>query len=181
MTKQYPNVSLPDSRLHTLSSSFVDHEFNIFVSLPTDYSSTQHSYPVLYLLDANLCIGTTTEIVHAAPLAQELPEMLVVGIGYPVKYYPEMIPFRDQDYTSTNLRDVENSGGAANFLKFIQTELMPFINNAYRTNVDDQTIMGYSLSALFAFYSLFHQPELFNRYLVISPAINWDEKNNNEL
>lgn len=127
MTKQYPGVTLPDSHLHTLSSSFVDHEFRIFVSLPTDYSSTKQSYPVLYLLDANLCIGMTTEMVHAAPLAQELPEMLVVGIGYPVKYYPEMIPFREQDYTPTNLRNVENSGGAANFLKFIQMELMPFI------------------------------------------------------
>lgn len=52
---------------------------------------------------------------------------------------------------------------------------MPFIHSNYRINPDDQTIAGGSAGGRFALYTLFHYPNTFSRYIVGSPAIDWDE------
>lgn len=175
--KQYPKVSIPGTQLRTLASSFIDQEYNLFISLPPDYSSSEDSYPVLYALDANVVFGMVTDIVRGLNLGQELPEMIIVGIAYPVEYYPETVPLRERDYLPTNIADVgETSGGAAQFLKFIQAELFPFIASNYRIKEKDNTLFGYSFGGLFAMYSLFHQPNLFQRYVLASPAVGWDDK-----
>jgi hypothetical protein len=62
------------------------------------------------------------------------------------------------------------SGGAENFLNFIQTELMPYIKKNYRAS-DYSILYGMSNSALFAVYALFEKPGTFNAYIASSPMI----------
>jgi len=69
-----------------------------------------------------------------------------------------------------------NAGGADNFLKFIQYELFPVVNNNYRINQDSVSIFGHSFGGLFAAYILFKQPELFKGYIISSPPIIWNNK-----
>ena len=58
MTTPYPQVSIPGTEMRALSSSFVDQEFRILVGLPETYSTSDKTYPVLYLLDGNPYFGT---------------------------------------------------------------------------------------------------------------------------
>jgi len=41
---------------------------------------------------------------------------------------------------------------------------------------DDSTLVGDSYSGLFALYTLFNQPQMFQRYIVGSPSIYWDDR-----
>lgn len=45
------------------------------------------------------------------------------------------------------------------------------IESEYRVDTADQTLLGHSWGGLFALYTLFHQPRLFQRYLVVSPDL----------
>jgi hypothetical protein len=44
----------------------------------------------------------------------------------------------------------------------------------YRTVPEDRTINGYSIGGLFGLYTLFTKPETFNRYIIGSPSLTWD-------
>ena len=69
----------------------------------------------------------------------------------------------------------EKNGEADNFLKFIETELIPFIENKYPVT-GYRTLIGHSYGGLFTIYTLIHQPELFNNYLAIDPSLDWDDQ-----
>jgi predicted alpha/beta superfamily hydrolase len=67
------------------------------------------------------------------------------------------------------------SGGGDKFLKFIETELIPEIEKRYR--VDPYRILaGHSLGGLFAIHAMISRPELFNSYVAVSPALQWDNQ-----
>jgi predicted alpha/beta superfamily hydrolase len=193
MTKEYPEVTIPYTENRTLFSSIVNQEYRISVALPFSYSSTNDYYPVLFFPDALASFGSITETSRGLSLLKEIPEAIIVGIDYPVSDLREALGFRFRDLTPSDDNDwldeniegfskffgVENletdgTGGANKFFQFIQEELMPFIEGNYRVNPDDKALSGGSLGGLFALYVLFHQPNAFNRYLIASPSIWWD-------
>lgn len=63
------------------------------------------------------------------------------------------------------------TGKAHDFLQFIRDELMPFVDSEYRIDATDRTLEGHSYGGVFALYTLFHQPDLFHRYIVVSPDL----------
>ena len=88
---------------HTLASSFVDQDYRIHVAVPLDYEESDRSYPVLYLLDADVLFGLVTDLCRLLPVesavlgTQRVPELIVVGIGYPGGY-GEMSVKRGRDF-----------------------------------------------------------------------------------
>ena len=54
--------------------------------------------------------------------------------------------------------------------------MIPFIESKYRCKKDDRTFVGHSYGGLFGFYVLFNHPEVFKRYVMISPALLWDNE-----
>ena len=65
------------------------------------------------------------------------------------------------------------TGKSANFIAFIEKELQPFIEKKYKTNTA-KTIIGQSLGGLLATEILFKKPTLFNKYIIISPSLWWN-------
>src|SRR6185312_6654641 len=57
--------------------------------------------------------------------------------------------------------------------RFLENELQPFIEKKYKTN-NSRTIIGQSLGGLLATEILFKKPTLFDKYIIISPSIWWD-------
>jgi hypothetical protein len=189
MSTQYPQVTIPNTEVRGVSSSNVGQEFKIFVALPRSYADLDKTYPVLYVLDANGTFGMFTETIRMLQFGEELPEMIIVGIAYPVNGFVETLGLRARDYTPTvdsewfdeyvesrpDMVKSGGTGGAGNFLKFLREELMPFIQSNYRIDPEDKAIAGASFGGLFALYALFHYPDTFNRYIIGSPSIWWDE------
>ncbi len=189
-----PAARIPMTEVHTLRSTNVDAQaYQVRVALPVSYGSRPEArYPVLYVLDADLVFGTVTEVTRALPIAQELPEVIVVGIGYAVESFVATLGLRARDYTPTEdpvwmeesfgqavlpgLPPPEGTGGGPAFLAFLAEELAPFIDGRYRTVPGDRGIFGDSLGGIFALYALFHRPEAFRRYIVGSPSLWWDDE-----
>jgi len=185
-----PEVTISETEVHMISSSLVDQEFKILVALPHKYKKSDRTYPVLYMLDANGTFGIMTETVRLLNFTMEMRNMIVVGIGYPVNSFRETMSLRTRDYTPTEDDDAWEktlkfipdappslgTGGAINFLNFIRKELFPFIDDNFRTKPEDRILAGSSLGGLFSLYTLFHQPDSFNRYIIGSPSIWWDKE-----
>jgi predicted alpha/beta superfamily hydrolase len=66
------------------------------------------------------------------------------------------------------------TGGAADFLQILEKEIIPYIETNYKTN-KDRSLAGHSLGGLFALYTLFHEPALFQKYLISSPSLYWND------
>ena len=190
MNDNFPPVTIRDSELRFLKSRLLGKEYKIQVALPTGYAESKETYPVLYLLDADTFFGTIAETVRFLAASRkmfsiEVPDMIVVGVGYPIEIArscytswesakpSEYWCARAKDLTSTEDATMEGwpSGGASDFLAFIRDDLKPLINSNYRANPEDSTIYGDSLGGLFALYVLFHRPDTFNRYIVLSPSL----------
>ncbi|MEE9449779.1 MAG: alpha/beta hydrolase-fold protein [Ignavibacteriaceae bacterium] len=191
---RYPEVSLISTEKRVLHSKIIDQDFEIYISLPYHYFMSDTTYPVLFSLDANVKFGLTSNVVNnLATLTREIPEIIVVGIAYPIIDIADWAALRKRDTTPTSDpeydkqwadflnnatgRDdiVVQSGGADNFLAFIRDELIPFIESNYRVSSTDRGLHGTSSGGLFILYTLFKYPELFQRYFAGSPSIKWDE------
>jgi len=70
----------------------------------------------------------------------------------------------------------EQNGKAANFLKFIEEELLPYVERKYPFTTY-RTLIGHSDAGLFSIYSLINHPNLFANYLSIYPSLDWNIKN----
>ena len=69
------------------------------------------------------------------------------------------------------------SGGAESFLNTLESQMIPYIDDHYKTN-GDRGLFGHSLGGLFAGYCLLKKHYLFERYSINSPSFWW---NNSEM
>jgi ferri-bacillibactin esterase len=171
---------LADTEVFDMSSAAVGDDFRIFVA--RCHAPNAEDVPVAYLTDANGTFGMTVDIVRYLQLGRLLPGLLVVGIGYPVAGFRAAQRLRSRDLTPTardELHDGDGSplpsGGAASFLRFVVDELQPAVARRYPIG-DDTTFVGHSFGGLFGAYALLERPATFDRYLLASPSIWWDDR-----
>lgn len=72
-------------------------------------------------------------------------------------------------------KDFPTTGSSARFIAFIEKELQPYIERNFKTG-PVKTIIGQSLGGLLATEVLFTKPDLFNRYVIVSPSLWWDNE-----
>ena len=178
-------ITLPGTYTYSLHSRLSGGDYEIMVSLPHGYKSTDTThYPILYVLDGNTFMPLLTIMQQFFIHGEESIPMIIIGIGYPVQGLMESMPFRTRDYTPTHDPSFDSmlskelhlkieSGHASAFLQTLNKEIIPFVERKYKVS-QDQAIAGHSFGALFAAYTLFHQPKLFNRYLLSSVSLPWD-------
>jgi predicted alpha/beta superfamily hydrolase len=137
----------------SIQSSILSEIRPIIVSLPQDYDMTDKTYPVLYVLDG----GWEQNSVQAQLVVSALGlQMIIVSI-------PNTNRDRDLMPLSRPSYEVEKPE-AENFLSFLETELIPHIDENYRTN-GKKTLRGRSLSGLFTMYAFLAKPKLFDNYI----------------
>jgi hypothetical protein len=173
MSAPHQQVTIPNTELHFVSSEIVGDQFKICIALPKNYAETKKKYPVVYLLDANIFFGLVTDAARLLQFGQGIPEIVIVGIGYPND--TQHLTLRNRDYGPTPYDMPEIAGGAEHFLAFLRQELQPYLHERYRIDPDETVLVGDSTGGLFALYTLFHQPEAFTRYIIGSPSIYWDD------
>jgi len=74
----------------------VGDQFKICVALPKNYADTMKRYPAVYLLDANIFFWLVTDTVRLLQFGHEIPELVLVGIGYPDD--DQHLTLRNRDY-----------------------------------------------------------------------------------
>lgn len=160
---------VPWSTLDTLHSDIIDDDYYLLITLPPYYLFEKEEYPVFYYLDAFGTSGSMNELGMRNMVGHNTEDFIMVGISYKVNpfLYGEK---RMRDYMpQEDDEDTEHRG--EDFIDFIKTELIPFIDNKYRTNAHDRGLIGYSLSGLLATWTIKQEPGLFNRLGIISPSL----------
>lgn len=144
------------------------------IYLPEGYNPDDAvKYPVIYLLDGS----ANEDFIHIAGLVQfnsfewinQVPKSIVVGIATVDRK-------RDFTFSTTLEKDktrFPTTGHSDKFIAFIEKELQPFIDKKYKTT-SSKTIIGQSLGGLLGAEILLKKPSLFNKYVIVSPSIWWD-------
>lgn len=144
------------------------------IYLPEGYNKDDTTrYPVIYLLDG----GADEDFIHIVGLVQfnnfswinRVPKSIVVGIANTDRK-------RDFTYPTTIVDDqlqYPTTGHSEKFIQFLEKELQPYIAGMYKTN-SSRMIIGESLGGLLATEILFKKPYLFDKYIIISPSLWWD-------
>ncbi len=169
----FPAVTLPNTQLRHLRSAETGREYDIYVSLPADYSRSPGArYPVLYVLDAQWDFKLMLSVQGGLVYDRFTPPIIVVGVtwaGADAKYDS----LRAIDLTPQPTRSMPGSGDAPRFLAFLRTELIPLVESSYRADPARRVLMGSSLGGLFTLYALFTDPRLFAAYIAGSPAVTY--------
>lgn len=157
----------------TLQSTVLGDDREINVWLPPEYEDGAGSYTVLYLLDG----GLDQDFHHMAGLAQlgslswTFGPLIVVGVQ--TKNRRAELTSRPTD--ARYVAAFPESGGADRFRRFLETEVVPFVEARFRTG-NRRALMGESLAGLFVVDTLLNQPSLFDDYVAISPSLWWDDR-----
>ncbi|MFT5815006.1 MAG: putative alpha/beta superfamily hydrolase [Colwellia sp.] len=159
-----------ESNVDRLSSKILAEQRELLVHLPNNYQqNTELNYPVLYLLDGqrnlNHAAGTL-DLLNQSDMAQE---MIIIAIKNTHRTR-DFTPTYDESYDQWGI-----SGGADNFLDFIEQELIPYVDKNYRTN-SFKILSGHSLGGLLAVYTLQSRPQLFQAHFAFSPSLWWHEQ-----
>ncbi len=155
----------------TLNSKVLNEDRSIYVYLPDSYNESTFNYPVLYLLDAEYEFHHTTGTISFLSGTGKIPEVIVVGI---------VNTNRSRDLTPEAPNDKESKafwgeiGGADKFRRFLKEELIPLIDNTYRTT-NYRLIRGQSFGGLFGIYDFLLEDKIFNAYIITSPSVGWNE------
>jgi predicted alpha/beta superfamily hydrolase len=170
-----PQVEIAGTQSLRIASSICNQEYVLNINLPRNYDDTTKTFPVLFLLDAQYDFTLVQAIYGEQFYDGFVPGIVVVGITWGGKN-PDYDKLRARDLTPTDISHTGQYGNAPNFLSFIKKELIPFVESKYRVKKDDRTLVGSSLGGLFTLYALFHESETFNRYVLTSPALGWDNE-----
>lgn len=180
-------VTLPGTQQHDLVSAVNGQPYRLYVALPDGYDPEGGSrYPVLYLLDGYFAFPAAVSALGSMAIQQEVEHVIVVGIGDGEHAFDSWFVNRWRDYTPSRDAATDSasasafglspegvrSGGASAFLRILQEEILPFVEQTYRTS-EDRGIAGHSLGGLFAAWVLLEAPELFQRYGLNSPSLWW--------
>ncbi|WP_340152392.1 alpha/beta hydrolase-fold protein [uncultured Marivirga sp.] len=157
----------------SLYSEILDESRKFYVQIPANYNADKNQkYPVAFILDGEIFLPTVNDVQNYYS-GGFTPDMVLVGIANDKN--------RIRDLTTSTITTKygmpfnEKNGEADNFRKFIEKELIPFIERKYPVT-NYRTLIGHSYGGLFTISTLLNQPDLFSNYLAIDPSLDWDNQ-----
>ncbi len=144
-----------------------------WVKLPDNYNpKSDTKYPVVYLLDG-FSLKDNLETVYNNYWGHYLPHMILVGISNETN--------RTFDLTTSKIKTRRGgafnaeTGGANQFVNFIESELIPHIDSNFPTT-SYRTLIGHSYAGLFTINVLLNHAHIFGNYIAIDPSLDWDNQ-----
>ncbi|WP_462249661.1 alpha/beta hydrolase-fold protein [Ekhidna sp.] len=143
-----------------IESKVLNQTIPLTIHLPANYDSSKKTYPVIYQLGSHFrarfaMLASTLDYMGEG----QIPETILIGIDLPQGNRILLPAGEEKDTTVPD-----------NYIEFIETELIPHVDNTYRT-APFRMFYGASNSGFFAVYTLLNKPMLFNSYFASSPSI----------
>lgn len=154
------------SETSVIASEILGEDRNISIYLPADYHQSNADYPVLYLLDGGTHLQHASGAVDYLSVRGMIPNTIVVAIHN---------IDRSRDFSPVHVDNIPTSGGAEKFLGFLSDELVPNMDESYRT-AGFNILLGHSFGGTFIGYTLLAEPGLFDGFLAVSPYLMYADK-----
>jgi predicted alpha/beta superfamily hydrolase len=155
----------------TLKSTVLGEDRVVLVRTPVGYETSNVKYPVLYMTDGDAHMGHTDSTVQFLVQNGRMSDLIVVGVTNTDRTR-DLTPAKSTTRNAAGQLQSPTSGGADNFLKFFETELIPTIEKQYRVQ-PYRIFAGHSFGGLFAIHTMITRPGLFNAYIAASPSLQW--------
>lgn len=172
----FPKHTLGNSEIRDLPRDSKGREFRLLVGLPYSYeSSPTKRYPVLYVCDGYWDFTLLNGLYGNILYDKAVPEFIIVGLSY-TGDNPRFDSLRAYDYTPVpdpSDTKARATGHAKEFLASMRDRIIPFVQKEYRVDTAWRAIAGSSLGGLFALYTAFEAPGLFQGTIAPSPAVGW--------
>ena len=160
-------ASMADTLTHQLQSKLANHMLNFEVTLPSGYDPQQpNRYPVLYTGSGDRRLNLLRQQVDWLSHVNFAPLPPVILVTLPV-IEPQGAMDKNAMAAGANL-DLS--------IQVIATELIPFIDNTYKTQTY-RIAEAFSSNANQLLSIFVERPETFNAYIVHSPALALDRTN----
>lgn len=157
--------------INTLTAQTIYEEFESYklgetreikIQLPRNYDENiDQSYPLFIVFDGDYMFEVVAGNVDYYSYWEDMPEAIVVGIN--------QSDTRNDDCYYSEQNDLPVESGA-NFFEFIGMELIPHIENNYRTE-NFRVAVGHGETANFINYFMLKAKPLFQAYIVVSPSL----------
>jgi predicted alpha/beta superfamily hydrolase len=175
-------------------------DYDLWISLPSDYQASARQYPLLLLLDGShyfALADTAARLVHDDQAGGDVIIVAIAAAGPPLRhevqrlrdYIPEGVPpkmvammttylksmFARRGMSAAQWEEISKRplfGGADSFLSFVETQLIPNLKARYRVDPAAMGIAGHSAAGAFVGYALLKGAP-FSRYLIGSYTIDW--------
>lgn len=169
---------LEGTEVQSISSKILRRDYELFVSLPASYATSQKRYPVLFLTDANYGFPLVRGIGNRLVVhGNKVQEFILIGLSYSKGDDP--VASRNRDYTPTDTtsgKGKELSGQAEQYRQFIEREVFPFVAANYRADMSHKIYAGHSYGSLLGLHILLTEPQMFDQYILGSPSLWYDKK-----
>lgn len=148
-----------------ITSPNTGYSYHVDVILPDNFDSTAF-YKTLYLLDGDWYLDElrNEEIINSG-------DIVLVSIGYKGNNN------RERDFTFPSNDLLENSGGAKEYIQFLNYNLLPTIQSQFNIKPSHSILLGHSLAGYLALYLTFQQDftNPFDGIIAVSPSLFWND------
>ncbi|MBG6132034.1 putative alpha/beta superfamily hydrolase [Aquimarina sp. EL_43] len=140
----------------------LDQSRELKIQLPRNYKKNEDKiYPLIIVLDGDYLFEPVAGNVDYFSYWEDMPESIVVGVN--------QRKTREDDCRYDTAEFLPTLKGAE-FYEFIGQELVPYLNENYRT-AQLKIIVGHDYTANFINYFLFKDNPIFQGYICISPEL----------
>ncbi len=161
---------ISNSEVVTIESTILKRKYDLYIKVPRDYFEEKNQskqYPVLYLNDGPHTFKVAAGVTHFP----SMDKSIVVGISF--AHGENGQNSRVRDFTPVVDKSWKKyvTGGATEYLAFIEREVFPFVEKNYRIDVHNRILSGHSLGGSFGAWVLLTKPSLFSGYILTSPSL----------
>lgn len=167
-------------------------ERTIMIYLPDDYASSGKRYPVMYINDGQNAFyddqayfGTSWGFLDYV----ESRHLDLIMVAIPCNFEPGMRECEYGPWVTDKMVTIMETGkpypriggeGKA-YVKFLRTELKPYIDKKYPTDPEDTAIVGSSAGGNIAAFAAIRYPQVFKKCAALSSAFWYYPKQYDEL
>jgi predicted alpha/beta superfamily hydrolase len=143
----------------------------IWALLPHDYDTSDESYPVMYLQDAQNLFNENAEYGN-----WEIDKKLAVMSEYKIgKIIVIAIEHAEEDRIREYSvgKTIVGKGQGKKYIRFVTKTLKPFVDANFRTKTDraNTGIGGSSMGGLISIFSGLRYPKVFGKLMIFSPSL----------
>lgn len=143
----------------SIASKATSLTYHIYIRYPQGYADdAAKRYPVVYLLDGDSAFPLLASQHLFLTIDDKLPEAIIVGIAYG-GFDPQV-----------NKRDVDYGPRAEAFHRFLETELLPRVENKVRGDPRRRVLVGQSYGGAFVLWSALNRPDVFWGRIASNPS-----------
>ncbi|AXT57046.1 esterase [Aquimarina sp. MMG015] len=158
----FTSISFGQVKYETFRSIKLDQNRDLKIQLPRNYEKNEDKiYPVIIVLDGDHLFEPVAGNVDYFSYWEDMPESIVVGV---------LQRKTREDDCRYDLASYLPEGKGAAFFEFIGQELLPYIDETYRT-AQLKMIVGHDYTSNFINYFLFKDNPIFQAYINLSPEL----------